>query len=317
MEPQGGINVQIFNRAFKKTPHNPQLEKATRQIAALECRLAEAQVQIDDLHFELKEKDKRIDGLQTIIKNQKDDILNLRKVRSTKKKKRSEKMISEEDKKEILNGAYGISRDGVKCKYVGLSDYENYPYVFIYFNDSNEIVRTLQLSEEFHNIIDTVSVTDIVGLWKDLPEPFNLEKALQGEPVMLRNGLKAYIKYTAPSEYTGEYPLKGYIIDPDSSEGITSESWTLAGKEFTLGVEYDGDIIGMWKEPEPVSNTVTVTLPKPLTEPKDEMWFIRLDGYTKSSYGKNIPLDRLKLRYYFGSEADAQAWLDAIQNSRR
>lgn len=47
------------------------------------------------------------------------------------------------------------------------------------------------------------------------------------------------------------------------------------------------------------------------------MWFIRLDGYTKSSYGKNIPLDHLKLRYYFGSEADAQAWLDAIQNSRR
>ncbi|VTU08620.1 Uncharacterised protein [Actinobacillus porcinus] len=72
---------------LKKTPHNPQLEQATRQIAALEYRLAEAQVQIDDLHFELKEKDKRIDGLQIIIKNQKDDILNLRKVRSTKKKK--------------------------------------------------------------------------------------------------------------------------------------------------------------------------------------------------------------------------------------
>lgn len=66
---------------------NPQSEETTRQIAALEYRLAEAQVQIDDLHFELKEKDKRIDGLQTIIKNQKDDILNLRKVRSTKKKK--------------------------------------------------------------------------------------------------------------------------------------------------------------------------------------------------------------------------------------
>lgn len=226
-------------------------------------------------------------------------------------------MISEEDKKEILNGAYGISRDGVKCKYVGLSDYENYPYVFIYFNDSNEIVRTLQLSEEFHNIIDTVSVTDIVGLWKDLPEPFNLEKALQGEPVMLRNGLKAYIKYTAPSEYTGEYPLKGYIIDPDSSEGITSESWTLAGKEFTFGVEYDGDIIGMWKEPESVSNNVTVTLPRALSEPQDEMWFVGTNGIARSDYNKNVPLDLFNNRPYFGSEEAAKIWFKAMQDSRR
>lgn len=226
-------------------------------------------------------------------------------------------MISEEDKKEILNGAYGISRDGVKCKYVGLSDYENYPYVFIYFNDSNEIVRTLQLSEEFHNIIDTVSVTDIVGLWKDLPEPFNLEKALAGEPVMLRCGLKAYVKFTAPPEYTGDYPLQGYSIVPDSSEGIIFESWTLAGTEFTNGVGHDNDIIGMWKEPEPVSKNVTVTLPRALREPKDDMWYITESGVFKSSYKKDISLTIFNNRSYFASEADAEAWLKAMQDSRR
>lgn len=77
---------KFLTALFNPTP-NTQLEKATRQIAALEYRLAEAQDQIDDLLFELNEKDKRITGLQIIIKNLKDDILNLRKPRLTKKKK--------------------------------------------------------------------------------------------------------------------------------------------------------------------------------------------------------------------------------------
>jgi len=31
-------------------------------------------------------------------------------------------MISEKDKQAILNGAYGVSRSGLKCKFVGLVD---------------------------------------------------------------------------------------------------------------------------------------------------------------------------------------------------
>lgn len=76
-----------FLTALFNPTHNPQSEETTRQIAALEYRLAEAQDQIDDLLFELSEKDKRIAGLQTIIKNLQDDILNLRKPRFIKKKK--------------------------------------------------------------------------------------------------------------------------------------------------------------------------------------------------------------------------------------
>lgn len=76
-----------FLTALFNPTSNPQSEETTRQIAALECRLAEAQDQIDDLLFELREKDKRIAWLQTFIKNLQDDILNLRKARSTKKKK--------------------------------------------------------------------------------------------------------------------------------------------------------------------------------------------------------------------------------------
>ena len=62
-----------------------------------------------------------------------------------------------------------------------------------------------------------MSTTDIVGLWEDKLEAFNLERALNGEPVKLRCGLKAYIKYVMPPEYKGSYPIRGYIIDPSSA----------------------------------------------------------------------------------------------------
>ncbi|MDO9828082.1 hypothetical protein Q7494_11235, partial [Glaesserella parasuis] len=36
---------------------------------------------------------------------------------------RRNKMISEQDKQAILNGACGISRDGYKCRYLALGDF--------------------------------------------------------------------------------------------------------------------------------------------------------------------------------------------------
>lgn len=39
--------------------------------------------------------------------------------------------------------------------------------------------------------------------------------------------------------------------------------------------------MGLWEDkPEPVSNTVTVTLPRALKEPQDEMWFVKETYYT-------------------------------------
>lgn len=230
-------------------------------------------------------------------------------------------MISEQEKQAILNGAYGITIEGKKVKYIGKRELDNgeyaFPYFFVILSENGNISRSTYLSEDLTYALGDGNNHEIVGLWGDKPEPFNINKALNGEPVKLRCGLKAYIKYDLPSEYKGKHPLNGYYIDPENPKELVTEHWARDGKAFIFEDKHDLDIIGMWKEPEPVSNTVTITIPRPLTEPKDEMWFIRLDGYTKSSYGKNIPLDHLKLRYYFGSEADAQAWLDAIQNSRR
>lgn len=50
---------------------------------------------------------------------------------------------------------------------------------------------------------------------------FDLKAALNGKPVMLRNGCKAIVYYIIPEEYTfpdltnSTYPLRGLIFDKD------------------------------------------------------------------------------------------------------
>ena len=158
---------------------------------------------------------------------------------------------------------------------------------------------------------------DVVGLWEDKPEPFDLERALAGEPVKLRNGKKAYMKYIMPPEYKGSYPIRGYIIDPSSANEIESNSWTLDGMGCVPTGVYSLDIISMWKDPESVSNNVTVTLPRALKEPQDEMWVVYPYGCFISDYHKDIPADVFKKRPFFASIADAKAWFEAMRDSRK
>lgn len=80
-------------------------------------------------------------------------------------------MISKQDKQKILNGAYGISRDGSKCKFVGTTTSSNFKYLFVYFNEKGLIVLNAHLSENFIEYNTTNSRLDIVGLWEDKPQP--------------------------------------------------------------------------------------------------------------------------------------------------
>ena len=226
-------------------------------------------------------------------------------------------MISEQDKQKILNGAYVISRDGTKCKYVGLSQYENFPYIFIYLNKEGLIINTAHLTKEFNASNLSETIHDIVGLWEDKIEPFDLERALAGEPVMTREGDKAYIKYCLPEKYKNNFPIGGYIINSKDITSTHHYRWSLEGKAVEIECKHPQDIIGMWKDPELVSNTVTLTLPCPLKIPQDKMWILVAEGYTQSSYGKNISSEVFHKRPYFSSEADAKAWFDAMQTNRR
>lgn len=121
---------------------------------------------------------------------------------------------------------------------------------------------------------------------------FDLKAALNGEPVMLKNGQKAVIKFNllddvenlAPSD--SAYPLFGYRFN----EGhVYTLSWGLSGESIHWAVsEYN--IVGMWEDPK-----ISIEdLPKPF-KPKDG-----------ESYYHIISCYRTK--------EDAQKWLDFMKS---
>ncbi len=226
-------------------------------------------------------------------------------------------MISEQDKQAILNGAYGITRSGVKVKHLFTSNLNTNGLMYLFVSYEKERGKEAYsnsaywVTKDFTFFVDKESCgNDIVKLWEDKPEPFDLQRALAGEPVMLRNGSKANILKQIKDT------LIGYFDE------CSPFSWGMNG-DGDRAADSNHDIIGMWKDPEPVSNTVTLTLPCPLKEPKDEMWFIKDNGVIlKSGYLERDPSrtynrDKLNAGFYFGSKEDAQAWLDAMKKNRR
>lgn len=154
-------------------------------------------------------------------------------------------------------------------------------------------------------------------------KPFNLEKALAGEPVVLRSGNKAYVKYQLKEEYQ-ECPkyqeVHGYFLQKNHPYPVVC-SWDLEGSYYYH--TSDKDIIGMWEE---LRETVTLILPCPLKEPQNNMWLINTDfKVVESSYDSDSGMNSISKEYrhrfdaglYFASEEDAQAWVDAFKNSRK
>lgn len=76
---------------------------------------------------------------------------------------------------------------------------------------------------------------------------FDLEKALKGEPVVLRNGLKAYIRHHETQVKT-MFPLIGYVSNGlIAGKGV---SWTEDGRYYWSDDDKSAyDIVGMWPEP--------------------------------------------------------------------
>lgn len=148
-------------------------------------------------------------------------------------------------------------------------------------------------------------------------KPFNLKEALAGQPVVTRKGDKAFILNNLndlkDKGFTPTYPLVGII--QNKTEVFC---WTLEGRISLHNDECLGDIVGMWEEPRP---TVTLTLPCPLKEPQEGMYFVDPAlGVCKSNHLNNSPqysIGYLDNGFYFATEEDAQTWVDALKNSRR
>lgn len=75
-------------------------------------------------------------------------------------------------------------------------------------------------------------------------EKFDVEKALSGEPVILRNGSKAFIRHKE-EEFKMGLPLVGIDLGRECWE-----TWMLSGSVYSNRMDYDYDIVGMYpKEP--------------------------------------------------------------------
>lgn len=91
-------------------------------------------------------------------------------------------------------------------------------------------------------------------------EKFDLDKALQGEPVLLRNNFFAYIIGIVPNgllvkltNTSKNFPIIGSVIDPMDNTVIRSYvTWTIDGKYPSYSEEHSFDIIGMYTENKPL-----------------------------------------------------------------
>ena len=154
-------------------------------------------------------------------------------------------------------------------------------------------------------------------------KPFDLEEALQGKPVQLRNGNKAFIQTDLRKlgllESITPYVIKGISVASDGADWH-EYSWTANGQSLEGYIDRDSDIIGMYEEPTP---TITVTLPIPFKPKIGEPFF-----YINKSIIGNLIVD--SSRYTsdereiencaptgncFRTEEDAQAWLNAMKGA--
>ncbi|OIQ13484.1 hypothetical protein [Pasteurella multocida] len=144
---------------------------------------------------------------------------------------------------------------------------------------------------------------------------FNLEKALAGEPVVLRVESKAFVKFEVPKELRANNfaDIVGFKISGD--EFIVKE-WDIDGvARSSCGYE---DIVGMYEEPRP---TVTLTLPAPIKTAHHNQEVFKRGNSTIIRFYFDANRDKhrkmLESGSLFYSEGDAQAWFEAMKNARR
>ena len=148
---------------------------------------------------------------------------------------------------------------------------------------------------------------------------FNLDAALNGEPVMLRNGCKGVVYYKIPKEFVFSdgsnslFPLKGLIFDKDGFIKDSSYFWTDNGS-CNYESQRPHDIIGMWEEPK-----ISIEdLPKPF-KPKDgEPYFYITGGIVEyeDDYWDSNKFDKSSAERggCYRTQEDAQKWLDFMKS---
>ena len=147
---------------------------------------------------------------------------------------------------------------------------------------------------------------------------FNLGAALNGEPVMLRNGNKAIILNDARNYFKdirlNEEVLIGFISDVNNQDKFLYHgAWTSDGSWVSNSVD-EFDIIGMWKDPK-----ISIEdLPKPF-RPKDGDGYYYINGYGVQFvifYDEDDDSDvgMAENAQCYRTIEDAQKWLDFMKS---
>lgn len=163
----------------------------------------------------------------------------------------------------LQNGYRGVIKYGVEDRVTDTGYAPDYPYVGYILDSKGFIYKTLASWDKDgkSNILADYSATTMVEdnthkQEEKTMKPFDLEKALQGEPVLLRDGRKGIVFYRIPDQYKfpieGDvlYKLRGITLNKEGFIDDPSISWTLDGvydKDFD---DSRDDIIGMWVEPK-------------------------------------------------------------------
>ena len=148
---------------------------------------------------------------------------------------------------------------------------------------------------------------------------FNLERALKGEYVSLRNGNKALVLYQLPDnlkyvrETTLSYCLYGIAFNEKGEVVNTSVSWTKDGKYSTM-FDTGLDVIGMWEEPP--ERITLENLPKPFIPRIGETYYyIFWEGGIgcEEFGGGSLEYKAAKNGGCFRTKSDALEWERALQ----
>lgn len=148
---------------------------------------------------------------------------------------------------------------------------------------------------------------------------FDLEAALNGEPVKLACGRKAYILYDSSRypelfKHANRRPLNGLVMSDCMENDYYPANWLSDGKN-----SFDkNNIIGMWKEPE-----ISIEdLPKPFKPATQEQYFTITSKYkydhlyVEETANFNTPIDNNLINQgnAFRTREDAQKWLDFMKS---
>ena len=150
---------------------------------------------------------------------------------------------------------------------------------------------------------------------------FDLDEALNGKPVKLRNGNKAFICYKLSRDFKYwdgspiNFNICGYILNFNGDIAMLNTAWKEDGKWTMDETKSDRDIIGMWEEPK-----ISIEdLPKPFYPRDGDIYY-----YISHSFGSIgecqfeinniVDKNRRMLGQCFATQKDAQKWLDFMKS---